>query len=366
MGSISEFPRLAGRLRTAWRDAAASAVAAAIAWILAVWLLGHPHPLFAAVTAIVCLSPGLPSHGRQAVGLMLGVATGIVVGELALLLPEGLLVPEGLSLLRLTLATFFSMLVASSFGQPAVVPIQAGVSAVLVLALGPENAGLTRMEDVVIGVAVGLFFSQVLLTPDPVGEIDAAADDLLLRLAKAFHEAADGLRRGDASKAEAALRSFSAAHDALIALGSGIDAARYAARWSLRGRLAAHTVAETAARYDRRAIRLYASSLLFGEALANDVRQAAAPVPEGLAEAIANAAARCAALADAQPASSTTAVTADLPANVEWHETLLHLQAVFDVIASLEEIARSRLPNRKPSRTMTGGQGPERASSQRS
>lgn len=340
----SEFPRLVGRLHTAWRDAAASAVAAAIAWILAVWLFGHPHPLFAAVSAIVCLSPGLPSHGRQAVGLMLGVATGIVVGELALLLPQGLLVPEGLSLLRLTLATFFSMLVAASFGQPAVVPIQAGVSAVLVLALGPENAGLTRMEDVAIGVAVGLFFSQVLLTPDPVGEIDTAADDLLLRLAKAFHEAADGLRTSDVRKAEAALRSFLTAHDALIALDAGIDGARYAARWSLRGRLAARSVADTAARYDRRAIRLYASSLLFAEAIANALRKGAAPVPEGLAETILDAAARCAVLAGAQSASVTASATVmtDPPANVEWHDTLLHLRAVFDVITSLEEITRSR------------------------
>ncbi|WP_454622053.1 FUSC family protein [Bradyrhizobium cenepequi] len=340
---------LTSRLTVAWRDAAASAVAAGIAWILAVWMLGHPHPLFAAVSAIVCLSPGLPSHGRQAVGLMLGVATGIVVGELALLLPEGLLVPKGLSLLRLALATFFSMLVAASFGQPAVVPIQAGVSAVLVLALGPQSAGLTRLEDVAVGVAVGLAFSQVLLTPDPVRQIDAAADDLLLRLAKAFREAADALKAGDFRKAEVALRLFSSAHDSLIALGAGIDAARYAARWSLRGRLAARAVAETAARYDRRAIRLYASSLLFGEALANALRKAASPMPEGLLESVLDAGARCSWLTSAEPAAvptSAPSVTEETAA-AEWRGALVHLHAIFAFLASLENIGRLR-PDKPP------------------
>jgi uncharacterized membrane protein YgaE (UPF0421/DUF939 family) len=108
---------LNNRFAQAWRDAAVSAIAG-IAWVLAIWLFGHPHPVFAAVTAIVCLSPGLPSHGKQAVGLMLGVATGIVIGEAAFfLLPEGLLVPDGLSLLRLTVATFFSILIAAAFGR---------------------------------------------------------------------------------------------------------------------------------------------------------------------------------------------------------------------------------------------------------
>ncbi len=332
---------LGSRSSQVWRDAAASAVAAGIAWVLAVWLFGHPHPVFAAVTAIVCLSPGLPSHGRQAVGLMLGVATGIVIGEVALiLLPEGLLVPEGLSLLRLTLATFFSILIAAAFGQAAVVAIQSGVSAVLVLALGPHSAGLVRLEDVAVGVVVGLVFSQVLLTPDPVRQIDAAADELLRRLSGAFEVCAVALKGQDAHKAAAALKGFSAAHDSLIALGAGIDAARYAARWSLRGRLTAHAVAEMAARYDRRAIRLYASSLLFGEAFADAMRKHAEPAPEGLAACILDAATRCVRLAGDQAATEPALARALEPVDVEpgWRTVVDHWRSVSDVLTSLEEL----------------------------
>src|SRR5688572_5905005 len=74
-----------GRLRAALPDAAAATVAAGLSWLIARALFGHPQPLFAAIAAIVCLAPGLPNHGRQAVGLILGVATGIAVGEAALL-----------------------------------------------------------------------------------------------------------------------------------------------------------------------------------------------------------------------------------------------------------------------------------------
>jgi uncharacterized membrane protein YgaE (UPF0421/DUF939 family) len=144
------------RWSEAWREALASALGAALSWFLAESLLGHPQPVFAAISAIVCLSPGLPSHTKQTEGLLLGVATGIVIGELSLALPDGI------PLLRIALAAFFSMIVAASYGQPAVVPIQAGVSATLVVAFGPATTGSVRMADVAVGAAIGFLFSQVL------------------------------------------------------------------------------------------------------------------------------------------------------------------------------------------------------------
>ncbi|UHD44082.1 FUSC family protein [Aureimonas altamirensis] len=327
-------------MSSAWRDAAASAVAAALAWVLSVWLLGHPHPVFAAISAIVCLSPGLPSHGKQAVGLMLGVATGILIAEAALLLPEGLLVPEGLSLLRLGLATFFAILIAASFGQAAVVPIQAGVSAVLVLAIGPATTGAVRMEDVAIGVVVGLVFSQILLTPDPVRQIDTAADDLFLRLASGFRNCVAAAEARDARKAEAALQIFSSAHDSLIALGAGIDAARYAARWSLRGRLVSRTVSEMASHYDRHAIRLYACALLFAEAFADAMRKDDASSPEVLSQALTDIAARCARIAEGGPASERQdlGASSDSALTPSWRRCVESLGNVADVLVKFETI----------------------------
>jgi Fusaric acid resistance protein-like len=80
--------RILGRWSGAWRQVLASALGAALAWVLAERLLGHPQPIFAPISAIGCLSPGLPSHTKQTMGLLLGVATGIVIGELTLTLPD--------------------------------------------------------------------------------------------------------------------------------------------------------------------------------------------------------------------------------------------------------------------------------------
>ena len=78
------FSNVAGRWSASWRSALACAVAAELSWFIAQHLFGHPRPVFAAVAAIICLSPGLPSYVHQGVGMMLGVAIGIVIGEAAL------------------------------------------------------------------------------------------------------------------------------------------------------------------------------------------------------------------------------------------------------------------------------------------
>ncbi|XSG81720.1 MAG: FUSC family protein [Methyloligella sp. ZOD6] len=284
------------KFRTRWwdglKEASACAAAAGIAWFAAKLLFGHPTPVFAAVSAIVCLSPGLPNHVRQAIGLMTGVAVGIVVGQVALL------APDTLPVLRMMAATFLSILLASIFGAPPVVPIQAGVSAVLVLSIGAETAGVVRLMDVVVGALAGLFFSQVVMTPDPIRSINCVAERLLRDLAGGLRGCAQALAENDVEEANVALHSLSLAHADLVGLGTGIKAARSDARWSVRGRMAAVEVQELAARYERHAIRLYASSLLFAEAMANAIRKGAKDPPESLKRRILLIAKKCDTLAD--------------------------------------------------------------------
>lgn len=138
----------------------AATAAAALAYWLARVVLGQQQPIFAAITAIICLSPGIPSHFRQAVYLMIGVSIGIVIGELVFLLPESL---GGYDIgeLRVAVAIFAAMTIATALGSPPVVPIQAGVSALLVILIGPQAAGLARYLDVLLGTLVGLLFAVV-------------------------------------------------------------------------------------------------------------------------------------------------------------------------------------------------------------
>ncbi|MDQ1195503.1 FUSC family protein [Agrobacterium sp. SORGH_AS 787] len=132
--------QIAERLQSAFTRALAAALAAAFAFWAARHLLGHQQPVFAAIAALICLAPGIPSQIRQGMGLIVGVTVGIVVGEFALVIP-----PE-LAELRMASATFIAMMVAVSFGMPPVVPIQAGASAMLVLLMGPQVAGLARFS----------------------------------------------------------------------------------------------------------------------------------------------------------------------------------------------------------------------------
>jgi len=75
--------------------------------------------------------PGIPSQIRQGLGLIVGVTVGILVGELALM------IPADLAAVRMASATFVAMIIAAAFGMAPVVPIQAGASAMLVLLMGP-------------------------------------------------------------------------------------------------------------------------------------------------------------------------------------------------------------------------------------
>lgn len=316
------------RWSAAGRDVLASTVAGALAWFIAQTTFGHPHPVFASIIAIVCLAPGLPSHARQALGLLVGVGIGIVVGELALT------VPNDIPLLRGTVSVFIAMMIASSFGLGPVVPIQAGVSTILVFVLGPETAGYVRMMDSAVGIAVALFFSQLLLTPDPVGMVEKPARRLLQELSSGFSQCAAALARSDRTIARAAVKRFSTSHDSLIALNASIDWAQGAVRWSLRGRLAARDVDDVVARYDRRGIKLYASTLMFGEELAGALRQAGVPPPAGLCERVQAIAVLCGSAAAGKTIKQTDWMLPAVaePVRQEWQACIGYLHVAEDAL----------------------------------
>lgn len=266
-----------GRLRLALRDAIAASLGAMLAWELSHYLLGHPKPVFAAVTALVCLAPGLPSHLKQTWGLVLGCAIGIIVGELAWLLPDAI------PLLRLSLASLVALSLASMLGQPPVVPIQAGVSVVLVLSMGPSAAGEIRLIDVLVGAGVGLMFSQVIFTANPLRAVSRSASTLLEQLADGLEATLQATATHDTPDATVALGRLTRSSDALGALRAAMVEAQSASRWSLRGRLGGAGLQTITGRYDRHAVRLYASALLLGESLVRGMAHDSGLMPRAIA-----------------------------------------------------------------------------------
>ncbi|MDJ0930119.1 FUSC family protein [Breoghania sp.] len=141
---------------------------------------------------IICLAPGLPSHLKQARNIILGVTTDIIVGELMLLV-----VPTDWGKLRLVIVTFLAIMIAELYGLRVVVGIQASVSAMLVMALGPISAEPDRLINVLIGSAVGVLFSQVLITPDPVRQIDERTKTLFSSLSAGFRQCVSTVENQD-------------------------------------------------------------------------------------------------------------------------------------------------------------------------
>ena len=152
---------LLDRARAAFTHVLAAALAAAFAFWVARHLLGHPQPVFAAITALICLAPNIPNHFTQGINLLIGVTTGLVVGELALMFPYEM------GEVRMAVAIFLAMMIAASLSKAPVVAIQAGASAMLVLLLGPQTAGFVRLLDVMVGVATGVSVAFIFFRNKP-------------------------------------------------------------------------------------------------------------------------------------------------------------------------------------------------------
>ncbi|MGB3796609.1 MAG: FUSC family protein [Alteraurantiacibacter sp.] len=224
------FSTLLENWQSAFRETFESALAAGIAWWLGLLVFGGEHtPLFAAVTAIVCLAPGLPSHSKQAVGLLVGVIAGIAIGELALA------VAGGAHPVALGVAVFLSMLCALGFKVQPIVGIQAGVSTVIVLVEGRDIDSLSRIIDAMIGGAVALFFSQILLTPNPFAMMRREGEKLVQSfdtLCRALSRYTDGAAsREHVDKAVRDMQSAAMAHEDILEYTGRVATRTLRGRW---------------------------------------------------------------------------------------------------------------------------------------
>lgn len=324
---------VAFRWRSAWLDALASAMAATLAWMLARWAFGHPQPIFASVAAVVCLAPGIPSRAGQAVNMLLGLVTGVVIGELLIAA-----MPGAHALVLIPVLVFVAMMAAVSFGLLPVIAIQGGVSALLVLALGPAAAGQARSLDALVGTAVALFFSQVLLTPDPERLIRNAAHRLLSDIGAGLQRLAEAARDADPVKAVAARRRLLSARESINLLEVRIGSARSILRWSVRGRLRMRAAAETTALYEPRAVILHASALVLADTLAANLESGRSP-PEDVAGRVERLAQACLALGKGA-AISLPAECKLATASEEWRPCLDSLHGLERLVASLAQNER--------------------------
>ena len=233
-----------GRVREAAWPIVRAALAAGVAWALAQAVLGHAQPVFAPSAAVVALAASVEGRGAQAAEMLLGVAVGVVVGE-------GLVLVLGMGASQVVLAAA-AMLVMAAVEVSPLPLIQAGSSAVLVVALQSPQSGAERMLDALIG-GVALLVSQILFPPSPVSLLKGAGREVLSALAEGLTASAQALAGGDAASAGAALQRLRA--EGRSSNLSDLDAAREkggkVARRTLRGRLEAKRFGHLDARVER-------------------------------------------------------------------------------------------------------------------
>ncbi len=177
-----------------------AALGAALAWWVASDLLGHPVPFFAPVTAIVCLGLTYASRLRRIVELTIGVAVGILTGDL-------FVQAFGSGVWQLFAVCVVAMSLAVLLGGGQLLMMQAGIQgAILTTLVAGEGQALNRWLDAVVGGAVALLVAMVAPVRSTTERPRQRATAIVGHLAEVLTDTAQALRSRDLPRARTALR----------------------------------------------------------------------------------------------------------------------------------------------------------------
>jgi Fusaric acid resistance protein-like len=225
------WQRAVERVRTYAWPLLQQAIAAALAWVIAVHLGHHGHPFFAPIAAVVSLNAPMGERGGNTLRLLEGVVIGILVGELAV----GTL---GSTTGALLLGIWVSTLIARALGGTAVSVAQAAAAAILTIAIADGHAGPDRLIDALIGGGVALVFSQVIFPPEPVRLLRQAEGEAVNGVADGLELTANAIDDDDPALRERALDGVRRIRDQMVDLARTRRASpRVASRSTTRSQL---------------------------------------------------------------------------------------------------------------------------------
>jgi uncharacterized membrane protein YgaE (UPF0421/DUF939 family) len=220
-----------GALRTRLRGRSLAilqtAFAAVVGWYLAVLILPDPRPAFASIAAVIAVGATHGQRAGRAVQLVGGVVVGISVADLLIHL-------IGTGGWQIGVLVILAMGAAVALGGGELLVVEAGVSAILLVALDPGAAAgfqPNRIFEGIIGGATALAVSSIFFPPDPALGPGRAAQTMFVELGRALERIAGALESRDSGAAESALVDARAI-DPLIrsveeALATGREATRY-------------------------------------------------------------------------------------------------------------------------------------------
>jgi hypothetical protein len=214
------------RLRASVWSVAQSAVAASLAYFLAGVLLGHESPFFAPIAAVISLSVTVGSRPRRAVEMVFGVAVGLLMADLLVLV-------IGTGTLQIAAVVLLAMSAAVFFGGGTMLVNQAAVSAILVVVLQPRDAVFSpeRFLDALVGGGVALLVGS-LLPVNPERLVGRAVAPVLDELSALLVEISAVLETGDPERARRTLLRAREMDDRVRRLNEALAAGHETARLS--------------------------------------------------------------------------------------------------------------------------------------
>jgi uncharacterized membrane protein YgaE (UPF0421/DUF939 family) len=187
------------RLKSAWLQILQTAVAACVAWSLAVLILGQERPTFAPIAAVIALGLAVGERARRAVELTIGVAFGVALADLLVsLVGVGAVQAGAVVVLAMGLAVFLG---GGDLGVK-----EAAISALIIMiTFRSSQAGfpIERFLEALIGGGTALLINA-LLPVNPERMVEDAAFPVFAESAAVLEEVADALEDGDARRAQRA------------------------------------------------------------------------------------------------------------------------------------------------------------------
>lgn len=255
------------RLTTAWFALLQSAATAGVAWFLARDVLHHAQPFFAPVAAALALSTSTILRFQRAVQMMLGVSLGIGVGSLV----QAVLGPGAVSIAAAALLAFgVAVFIGEGYlGRGMMFANQTAVSAILVLALYRTGVGGERIFDALLGGALAVIVSVLVLPANPVRLLRVARADVLGSLHDVLSRTVEIAAGRRPTPPDWPLPAIAEVHGHVASLLEAIASARRLVRFAPRRRYQRNAVAAA----DRKAAQVV---LLSGSVL-NLVRAVVGP-----------------------------------------------------------------------------------------
>jgi uncharacterized membrane protein YgaE (UPF0421/DUF939 family) len=201
-GRVSFRARRA-RLRSKSWHIGQCAVAAGVAWWLANDVIGHPRPFFAPIVAVICLGTSYGQRLRRVVEVTLGVAVGVFLADLLLLL-------IGTGPWQVTILVALAMTITLLLNAGTLFVTQAAVQGIVVVtfAAAPGYA-LTRWVDALIGGAVALVAAAVV----PRAPLRRPREEAALVVRRIAELLRAGARSADEGDVEAGLEVLAGARN---------------------------------------------------------------------------------------------------------------------------------------------------------